>query len=316
MNQVGVRFAIVALACLLSATGSAQAAPGIVELKAEGPCLSAETLEQRLLSGTRNPIDRSLRVTVEGLAPHALSFSIWRGSELVAVRSFSAQSGDCEDLVDALALAIALGLDAVYVAPPPVAPPPVAPRTPKQKPHRPAPKQASDAQAPRLLGGGLLVSGLGDALAGGVSLGVAWRFAEPFALLMGAAATWPTKSNLGTGIVVDQLVLGSVRLCHRTSGSPFAVLACAGADAGPLFARGERYASAGSGVGAWAAAGVGPALAYETGGGFGVLVSLDGLLAFARPHFEVQDPTQSNVASARPSRFVWRLSVSGSYAFF
>jgi len=316
MNQGGGLFAIVALACLLSATGPAQAASGVVELKAEGPCLSAETLEQRLLGGTRNPLDPSLRVTIEGLAPHALSFSIWRGSELVAVRSFSAQSGDCEDLVDALALAIALGLDAVYVAPPRVAPPRVAPKTPKRKPDRPARKLASEARAPRLLGGGLLVSGLGDMLAGGVSLGVAWTFAEPFALLLGAAATWPTESNLGTGIVVSQLVLGSVRLCHRTSGGSFAVLACAGADAGPLFARGERYASAGSGVGAWAAAGVGPALAYEAKGGFGVLVSLDGLLAFARPHFEVQDPTQSSVASARPSRFVWRLGVSASYALF
>lgn len=296
----------------MSAGEVAQAASGVLELKAEGPCLSAAALEQRLLRGIKNPLHPSLRVSVEGRAPGELSFSIWRARKLVAVRSFSASTGDCEDLLDALALAIAFGLDAMY---PPLEAPATSTVAPKARPS-PAPKRGEPRRPARLLGGALLVSGLGSAVAGGASLGLAWHFEPPVTLLLSTATTWPTAIALGTGSVTSQLASGGVRFCYRAAGDSFAALACAGADAGAFFAKGQGFVANSSGVGAWAAAGVGPALTYEAPGGFGVLVSIDALLPLARPHFDVQSPERDPVASTRPGPFVWRLGLSASYAIF
>lgn len=302
------------LACLMSGGEVAEAASGVLELKAEGPCLSAAALERRLLRSTKSPIHPSLRVRVEGREPDELSFSIWRGEEQVAVRSFSANTGDCEDLLDALALAIALGLDATDSLPEAPTSSQVASKTPSRLP---PPRTRSEQRRPvHLLGGALLISGLGSAIAAGASLGLAWNFEPPVTLLLGVAATWPTGSALGTGSFASQLSSGGFRFCYRASGGSFAALACAGADAGALFAKGQSFATDRSGFAAWAGAGVGPALAYQAPGGLGVLASLDAQLPLVRPHFDVQSPDLDTVASTRPGPFVWRLGLSASYAIF
>ncbi len=306
--------ALAVFTCLMSAGEAAEAASGVLELKAEGPCLSEAALEERLLRSTKNPLHPSLRVSVEGRAPGALSFSIWRADELVALRSFSANTGNCEDLLDALALAIAFGLDALYAPPEAANALPVAPKakvTSSLPPKRDEPRRPA-----RLLGGGLLISGLGTTVAGGASFGLAWNFEAPATLLLSTAATWPTSAALGAGSVASQLASGGFRFCYRAPGGSFTALACAGAEAGALFAQGQGFVTNSSGIGAWAAAGLGPALAYETPSGLGVLASIDALLPLARPHFDVQSPERDTVASTRPSPFVWRLGLSASYAIF
>ncbi len=172
-----------------------------------------------------------------------------------ATRELSSPSGDCRELLDALAVAIAIGLDPGSLTRPPgdlpPAPPsaaPVAPVAAAPPPGASSPAAAdrtSDARAPdddrldvRLGGGPLVMFGELPATAAAldVSIGVRWKWLEP---TVEGFATLPTTLDAPPGRVTASLLGAGIVPCGHAD----LFFGCVGLTLGALRGEGEGVAT-------------------------------------------------------------------------
>jgi len=160
-------------------------------------------------------------------------------------RELASPSGDCREVLDSFAVAIAIGLDPSSLtrpigdAPPaPLPPPPVAvdpPTVPAERPVAPpAPSDPIDVR----LGGGPVVSfgelpATAPALA--VSIGLRWRWIEP---TVEGLATLPVSHASTAGTVTASLLAVGVVPCGHAD----MLFACVGLSLGTLRGEGEGIA--------------------------------------------------------------------------
>lgn len=167
-------------------------------------------------------------------------------------RELASPSGDCRELLDSFAVAIAIGIDPSSLTRPTGEPPPPAPLPPPtpppqpppqppgpppaERPAPPAPEPApSDAVAARLGGGPLVMFGelpaTAPALA--VTLGLRWRWLEP--TIEGLATLPVTQSAPGAGRINASLIGASLVPCGHAE----VFFGCLGLTLGALRGEGE-----------------------------------------------------------------------------
>ncbi len=185
-------------------------------------------------------------------------------------RTLAVMAGGCEDLTEALALALATAIDPVRLAArAPVAPAPAAPASPA------APAPVCEAQAPppapprpaapppELTAslGALGALGAAPRLNPGALLDLTLRFPR-FALMLGGRADWPASASFGGGNVSTALLTGEIAPCFRAGGFGACALALVGSETAAASGlpgstpRAAFYAAAGARLlGEWTIAG-------------------------------------------------------------
>jgi hypothetical protein len=176
-------------------------------------------------------------------------------------RELASPRGDCRELLDSFAVAIAIGLDPSSLTRPPGDPPPPAPAQPSVPPvvieppvkpaERPSPPPASEPIDVRLGGGPMVAFGELPAPAPGlaVSVGLRWRWLEP---TLEGVATLPATQISDAGTVKASLLAVAVLPCGH-AGLAFG---CVGVTIGTLRGEGEGSGSPLHGSELYAAASV------------------------------------------------------------
>jgi hypothetical protein len=238
----------------------------------------------------RDRIDAGLSVEVVGDPddPHAATFVIARDAVRASPRALGRIPDDCQALHAAVALAVAVAVDAsVWDAALQATPPTPAPPTssgalteapsepPALAPARPVEPPASprDRTGPRALArlGGSLAVGLTDGAAYGGNVGTILRLRRPIDLELAGTALVGPHGALAGGRV--RAVLGHVdaRVCGRLEPRIAVLRACVATGVGAVQVSGRTYAEARTTTVPWVA--LGPS--------FDVAIPRSGRVAFA-----------------------------------
>ncbi len=314
----GVLCATVLLARAVHAQGAAPETVPLAEAVEvlEGACIS----RAELLGGVeawlnRKDVDRRIRIVVEERQAMQPRFVVRREGKPPTERRFSGGGIDCAELRAAVALAIALAIDATIlqnVVEPPLLPTPPEPAPPEPTPPateptpaqsasaprpapRPAPKAApkapppaGDDAAPVFVEASLL-AGLGlvpEPTWGGA---VAARLpAGPLAVRLGVMATAGTDVSVAQGTARVATLAAQLAGCLPLSeAGTFG--ACAGLAAGYWSARGRGFdTDLGTNL-PWVAATAGPELTLPISEGAALLGRVEAFLPVVRPALEVRD---------------------------
>jgi len=289
-----------ALAALLwlASPGIAHAS-GAFEVEGRG-CLDGAELAAAVSawrSGAAPP--PGVAVLVRELAPLGAHFRIARRGETLGERTIEAPRASCAELRAALALTLALSLDAV-----PADPPPRSPASPEPAPARLPEKIGPQTIAPLRLPAGFLAPRRRElaaemALEGGAALGLV---AAPAGLVQvsaglrigprpglsgllrgGLVATPPASFALGTGEATVRLAAGRLDGCAAWERGAFGVEGCGGVAVGWLAAEGRGF-DQDLDVGApWAAGSLRLAGRASPLSWLGVIVAANGYVPFVAP---------------------------------
>lgn len=195
----------------------------------------------------RPSVDRRIRIVVDQLDEDSLRFVLSRDGKPSAERRFHTADVSCVDLRAAVALAIALAIDATVMQailePLPATPGPPAPR-PRPAPARPPAPRPPPPPAPAeervmleveaqvlVLVGVLPEPALGASIGAAAPLGDSWHL---------RASGWGTAArsvSVGAGRSETAMVAGQASLCLDDS----SLRACAGAAAGRWSAEGRGF---------------------------------------------------------------------------
>ncbi len=289
------------------ATTAPHAPSDLIQLEAAAPCLDDAQLESRVHSASQQPIPADLRVRIHSGVDGTLVFSISRGSQQIASRSFSADTGDCDAYADALALSIAVGLDAIMLPEPPAAL--------VERASAPANDRQSQ-QAPwlHLWGGAGLTTGPIQNVSPTTRLGLASSFGLAIDGSVGAEMAWPIGVPIAGGTARSHLLTAFGEACYRpTRSGQVSFLACGAVHWGVLRAYGEGFARQDAGLGSWGAVGGGPSVEYATKTAVVFRLSVRSMWAFARPKVVVASPQGEWVAQLQTSQFAWGLALGVGY---
>jgi hypothetical protein len=165
------------------------------------------------------------------------------------IRELASPSGDCRELLDALAVAIAIGIDPASLTRPPGELPAPAP-VPAPAPG-PAPAPIAAASSPdrvsappkepvdvRVGAGPVVLFGELPATAAGIELGIGarWKWLEP---AVGGIATLPVSLSTPQGQVTASLIAAALVPCGHAD----VVFVCVGLTLGALRGEGDAVAS-------------------------------------------------------------------------
>jgi hypothetical protein len=161
------------------------------------------------------------------------------------IRELASPSGDCRELLDALAVAIAIGIDPASLTRPPGEPPPPAP-TPAPAPvvvaPAPSPDRVSEpAKEPvdvRVGAGPVILFGELPATAAGIEIGIGarWKWLEP---TVEGIATLPVSLSTSLGQVTASLIAAALVPCGHAD----VIFLCVGLTLGALRGEGDAVAS-------------------------------------------------------------------------
>jgi hypothetical protein len=263
----------------------------------------------------RGAIDRRIRIIVQEAEPGRPSFVVLREDQPAAERRFRPSRIACPDLRAAVALAIALAIDATILQgllePAPAPPPPPAPGPPPPRPEpppaaAPAPKAtlgerpaAAAPDAERSLAGeasALLFVGVLPELAWGGSI-AALVPAGPLSLRAAAWATLTSEVSVGEGSAELGMVAGEVTACVSRDLGSAGLRGCAGGAAGGWSAHGRGFDANRAAAIPWVAAVGGFGLELPVGGGAALVGRIHGYFPLVRPVLEVTDPAGAPLAS-------------------
>jgi hypothetical protein len=314
---------------------AARAEHGLAEaITVERPaCLSAGALASAVAAWRKSDrLDPELRVRVVETQPRGASFVIRRGDEVLGERSIDAAGASCAELREALALTLAVSLDALRrppaapppAAPPPAASPPAAPPAVAAPPVIAPPPLASPQPLPALhvppgflaerarpaplapalevaahAGAAFQLLPAPVALFGG-SLGL--RLGRPEATVAGAIRagmlfTTGASFALGTGTATARLAAGLLDGCVLAQPGRFGLEGCAGAGGGALVARGAGFAADQEASAPWAAVHLRLAARLVVARPLALVAGVEGFVPFAIPRVEVEDPQHTVRAS-------------------
>jgi hypothetical protein len=287
-------FALVAVFVISSSAhaGSPRELRDAIQVR-EDACVTREAIVRGVafwLQGSSPELDAvDVSVTVDG---DVVAFVTRRRGSVAGERTIRAV-GTCQERVDAVALAVALTIDATALdrvgvvdrateTPPPAPPVTLVIRAPRAR--EPAAKQGAarwtiDARAIALL----------DVLpgwAGGGELGAGVELGKRADLHATAGAAGGAHATLGTGAVDAQLAYGRFDACVRSTGDAW-LSACAGTSAGAAFARGSGFVPSASTVLPWWAFGVRLGASFAFGAAWRAQFAVDWFVSVLRPTFDV-----------------------------
>jgi hypothetical protein len=274
-----------------------------IEVEPGATCLAADKLVRRVerwLNDTK--VDARIRVRVIGdeSEPFKVSFSIDRGDgHAPAVRRIDDAPADCDQLHSALALSIALAIDASILggsAAPSDLPDDETLVAPKEPPAESEPRYFRLAVAALgQLSTGLLTSDLGLGAEGRVEVGfVPWLDVRVGALF---AAVGEQRVAAIPGTFDATIVAGRVDLCGAYSpAEPLRLLACGTGVLGQFRTVGHDYTASEAQVSLWSAAGGGLEAQALVVDRLAFALSIDLLIPFARRTILVVDSLGRPVA--------------------
>ncbi len=295
-------------------------------------CLAGPDLASRVEMWLgRNEIDHRVSVRVSDLRDRGegVVFVVAREGKPAAERRLRPRDIPCADLTAAVGLAVAMAIDATFLASflnvedlqpaeePPLPPPPPPPRV-ADKP-LPKPVRAGPTRDAPVVHGALQATGLIGVLpvptAGG-TFSIDVSLARWLELRFAGLGTFDPAVQLGSGRVRVGAAAARVSPCLVQPIDELSVAGCAGLVAGRWVARGEDFDVNHASTLPWVAA-------VATGEGrlrLGELTSLrftvEGFVPFVRPSLDVEDGSGRIVASKQAASAGLGISVGPAVAFF
>jgi hypothetical protein len=276
-----------------------------IEVNPGATCLDREMLVRRVARWLqRDHIEADLRVIVQGdrTRANAVAFVIDRGQGDRAVRRVDNAPADCDQFHSALALSIALAIDATLRGESAGDADTNLPSDEEllEKPKRPEPPYFRLAFAAFGQATAGLLTSVSGALSGRLDIGlVPW-----LDLRLGALATALTNQNFARapGTFSIELLAARLDVClTHTMASRLRMVACAGGMQGGLRTRGQedRDLSSDSGVGFWMAWVGGVEAQAELLPWLAIAASVDLVVPLARHRIVVTDPDTHLVVDER-----------------
>jgi hypothetical protein len=276
----------------------------------EGSCIArAELLASVEVWLGRSAIDPSIRIQVEEAEPGKPRFVVLREGRPAAERRFKGGSIPCPDLRAAVALAIALAIDAtilqsvmepVPVPPPPPEPEPKPKPTPKPKPKAPRlaprPRPAPEPEGPPVAGeiAAMVLLGVLPVPAWGGSVAVIVPVG-PIALRVAAWATANADVTIGEGEAQVGMLAGEVAACLARDLGGVHIRGCAGAAGGGWSAQGRGYDVNRATAIPWIAATASLGAELPVSDAVALVARVHGYAPLARPGLEVSDAADEPV---------------------
>ena len=305
-----LRRAIGALACTAGVAAAAEPETrplGDALEVGENRCMTKAELAANVQVWLGRPgVDRRIQIAVEQIDEDSLRFVVSRDGKPSAERRFRTSDVTCPDLRAAVALAIALAIDATVMQailepvpaepplpPPKPEPPPPVPLRPKPAPPPPpAPPTAELEVEARALG---LLGVLPEPVLG-ASFGAAAPLARDLRLRLSGWGTMPREVPVGSARARVAMVAGQASLC-LAEGS---LRACAGAAAGRWSAEGRGFERDRVTNLPWAALVADLGASLPLGEVVSLAGAVHGFLPVLRPVLEERDPRGSAVATRSP----------------
>jgi hypothetical protein len=266
----------------------------MVEVEGGGECLDAAVLVEQVVSWLgRDRADGRLaiRVEAEGEPPAAVSFVVEVEGEPSAERHFHRPPTRCEDVRAAVALAIALAIDATILESLGIG------SRDDSSAGEPAPGRAG---AMRIAIEGAASAGIvpEPAIGGAAAWEVAWGNRVDSRL--GVLATAPVTTSLGSGEAEQWLLAATLDVCLARTLGGGDMRMCAGPAVGALFAEGRGFdATRAIGV-PWVAAVLRIDIRFALGAGVDLGVALSGLAPVVRPRLVVEGAPGAGEVAAEP----------------
>ncbi len=318
--------ALVGVAASEPADTHPQAVREAISVETGATCLSHEVVSKRVAAWLdKTTVDQRLRIEVIGDAsePTEATVHFYENEVRLAKRAFRPGPDTCENLVEVVALSIALAIDATVldevsggqepiVFEPPV--PPSPPRlTPRSDPAKPEPVDTtgptiteSRSQVVRdevnaqqevvrlalgihALGFAGLVPQAGFGLLGRLELWSQGWFGARIGLGWAHAPAVPIPPS--SARVDVELPGARLDLCATASPKRVRLGGCAGAMGGPLLARTDDVPGPRLAVSGWAAVGVGAHVQISVHKRIRFAIDLDGYIGLVRPVLRIEDAT-------------------------
>jgi hypothetical protein len=330
---------VLIVSCLLGshATAGAQRGEGLGEVldveRDEARCITEGALRRRVAHWLRADAELAdIEVKVHAAA-EPLTFTVRRRGEIVAERRFDVLPRRCADRVEAVALAVALGLEhaasggTLATQPAPAtgaegatpsaeaeaeaeaaAEPAATEAATARTPSPPAPAEAgpaasrSDGEAPRVYAhatGAVLIEVMPSAM---IALGAGGELQfDRMRFALSAIATTESEHALARGVASSQLFAARPRACLLWIAAGLELEGCAGAVLGAAVARGNGYDDEMRATMAWVAPLLRAGLRYPQTGTLSLRLALEGMVHVVRPRLRVAvDEAEASTAAAGP----------------
>jgi hypothetical protein len=263
-----------------------------LEIAGTDECLSAETLATEVARWLgRSEIDRRIGVIVRPATEGGDTLEVVRDGAVIAERSADAGDATCGERRAALALMIALAIDATVLTEL------HEPDPPQVEPVAPAPQRIEIGLGIEVL----FVWGLLPEVAGGAALSFDLRPIDWLALRAAALFALTVDVPLAGGNVSSAFIGGRVDVCPGASVPPFRLEACAALVAGAVRAAGTDFSVNQETVLPWAAVGLGAAARVEFSREIALRLSVESAIPFVRPEIAVIGGDGATIATAPSS---------------
>jgi hypothetical protein len=268
----------------------------------------AQRLEARFHPATKMPLVHVTVVQSQLKSKAAqLHIEIKQAQVVLATRTFNRVDGSCEDLTDALALAIVLALEAM------VQPPEVT----ALEPAIPTPGKISVADAPRsprwnlsaasnVFPSVLSTSVIDFEIGGGLRLDRRWW------LHLGGARSLSSHASLASGSTAFTLNTARTNVCVNDGAQPFSLFACVGAMVSVVAANGEGFSKSMDVKGLWAAGTLRIGSSLLLSQRWSLVGAVEGLAGLQTPCFDVVDGAQVTYATRCVSKLSSMMSLGVS----
>ncbi|MFT3775714.1 MAG: hypothetical protein QM820_60985 [Minicystis sp.] len=286
-------------------------------------CLAPATLASAVAAWRKDDrVDVRLRIEVVESAARGARFVLRRDDEVVGERTLDAAGASCDELREALALTLAVSIDAIPPAPP--SPPPAAPPAPAAPsvapPSAPPPAPAlRTLHLPSTFGGARASQPSGPFFAfevdveGGVAIdlvptpvgvlsatvGLRLGRSAPLGGVVraGLLVTSAGSFTVGAGTAEARLAAGRLDGCVHFQPGRFGLDGCVGAAVGRLAARGSGFDRDADAAAPWAAITGRLAGRVSIVPAFALTAGVEGLVPIVAPRLEVEDSDHQTVVS-------------------
>ena len=275
-----------------------------IRIEGDSTCLDAEALAGAVARWLkRDEIDARVAVAVaaQEQPARALSFTLSRDGQVIAVRVFDPPPAACRDLRSAAALAIALAIEAMILAPPPQQQPPPPPEAVKAPPPSPPPIRppSSPYPAPTVAAEMLFLSGVVPGTTVGAKVGGALDVSDGLAFTASGIATLQARGSVGPGSADVQLFAGDVAACWVGARAPVDVRLCGGVAVGAVAAKGIDFGPSLTTVLPWGAAIGRLAVQRTLAPPIALVGGISGVIPWLRPDLQVTSPGGAPILYSR-----------------
>jgi hypothetical protein len=293
-----------AFGAVVSSPSTARSAEGAEELRdlsdavrvEPGHCIERETLVRRVAEMLRRrEVDARVEVEVDARTTPIL-YRLFREGTLVGERSLEHLRGRCDEVADAVALAVAIGIDQLLLevrradSRPPVVPPPAPPGPP---PPPPPPMTRTALPGPRLNVAAVVTAGVLPTVALGSEVGVEVRASRWLAARASGLLVPKSSTSLRSGSVSTDLGALALAACLPAPTVRASLHGCLGISVGRLSATadGAMFSVTYTRHALWTTADGRMELWLPVVGGLGLIAAATGFVPLVRPRLDVAQTT-------------------------